>query len=158
LSALADGEAPIADPYQTRAHVARCADCQRWEQVAADVSRRTRIGGRLPDLELTDQISAAVDLDLARRRSRGQWLVAVVMVVLCGALQLVVSVPLLLLAHRGGSGHGRLLVVLELLVGASFFAGAVVLLWHTRGAPVDSRVVASTVPEDRPDTNAEGVA
>jgi predicted anti-sigma-YlaC factor YlaD len=158
LSALADGEVPMADLHQVCAHLSRCADCQGWEQAAAEVTRRTRIGARLPDVDLSDRISAAVDLDLARRRSRRQWLVAVVMVVLCGCLQLVVSVPLLLLAHHGSSGHGHLLVVLELLVGASFFVGAVVLLWHTRGAPVDPPVVASTMRADASKTNTEGVA
>jgi hypothetical protein len=136
----------MADLHHVRAHLSRCAECRRWEQVAAVITRRSRIGGRLPDDELSDRIAVAIDLDVSRRRARRQWLVAALMVALCGCLQLAVSVPLLLLAHhpRGRAGHGHLLVVLELLVGASFFLGAVVLLWHTRGAPVDPPLPASS--------------
>ena len=159
LSAVADGEVPVADLHQIRAHLSRCAECRRWEQVAAEITRRSRIGRRLPDDELGDRIAAAVDLDVSRRRSRQQWLVAVVMVVLCGCLQLAVSLPLLLLAHhpRGTAGHPHLVVVLELLVGASFFLGAVVLLWHTRGVPADPPL-GVTSHAHRSSSDVEGVA
>ena len=58
---------------------------------------------------------------------------------LCGCLQLAVSVPLLLLAHHPREPRATVTCwwCLELLVGASFLLGAVVLLWHTRGVPVD---------------------
>jgi predicted anti-sigma-YlaC factor YlaD len=159
LSAVADGEEPVADLHAVQAHLSRCAGCRGWEQVAAEVTRRSRIGRRLPDDDLGDRIAAAVARDVSRRRSRRQWLVAAAIVSLCGCLQLAVSVPLLLLAHhpRGTAGHPHLVVMLELLVGASFLLGAVVLLWHTRGVPVDPPLaVASTA--DRSSSDIEGVA
>jgi hypothetical protein len=59
--------------------------------------------------------------------------------------------------HRSVGGAG--LVVMELVVGASFFVGAVVLLWHARGVPVDPPApLESVVDRQHAQPRNEGVA
>lgn len=139
------------------AHLAGCPSCVEWARAADELTRRARVGQPLPDPELSGRLTAAVDADLARRRSRRQWLVAVGLVAVCGATQLLVSIPLVVLSHHDAHrSTGDWLVGLELVVGASFFIGALVLLWHTRGAPVEPAVPLTVVEQPRESRRYEG--
>lgn len=145
---MADGETSAVSEAQLGAHLSGCRDCTAWQRASEDLTRRARVGGPLPDADLADRVVAAVAADVVRRRSRRQWLVAAGLVVLCGALQLLVSVPLLVLSHHDGHrSTSDWLVALELAVGASFFVGALVLLWHTKGEPVEPAVPLTAVDE-----------
>lgn len=122
-------------PGHLREHLEGCTGCRAWASRCERVTRRARVGGPLPPDELTDRIVRAVAADIERRRSRRQWTLAAALVALSGVVQLLVSLPLLLMAGRP---HGSLgwEVLLEFVIGSSFFAGALVLLWHSR-TPVE---------------------
>jgi len=89
----------------------------------------------------------AIALDLERRRAHRQWAVAAALVAVSGVVQLVVSLPLLLVAGSAHRSPGWE-VLLELVVGSSFFAGALGVLWHTRTAaePIGVLTVAEREP------------
>lgn len=132
-------------PGHLREHLAGCTGCRAWASRCERVTRRARVGGPLPPDELTERIVRATVADIERRRSRRQWAVAAALVAGSGVVQLLVSLPLLVTsAHPHGSFGWQ--VVLELVVGTSFFAGALVLLWHSRSVaePVGILTVADS--------------
>lgn len=148
LSAVMDGEPPGLTIERVDTHLQQCPACRRWERAARDVTRRVRVGNDTPSADQARSIVEAIAADVSRRRSRRIWSVAAALVAVSGALQLAVSVPLLILAHHRASGHSRGWVVgLELLVGAAFLLGALVMLWHTKGSPQEPAVPLAVADE-----------
>ncbi len=107
LSAVLDSEDPIVAWPLLHEHLARCADCRRWQQAAHDLTRRTRLqrDGVAPSPPEA-LIAAARSYRLPRpvwRRSAA--LVRMGLVVVAG-VQLALSVPLLILgSDRGAPIH-----------------------------------------------------
>jgi predicted anti-sigma-YlaC factor YlaD len=106
LSGLLDGEDPgVSAPWLTE-HLVGCADCRDWYAAAQDLRRRTRMTV-IPDVPPSPAaILAAVSHD---DPPPGLWsrLGAVVprtVVVLCAALLLWRSLPLLILGHDPDTG------------------------------------------------------
>jgi predicted anti-sigma-YlaC factor YlaD len=134
MSAHLDGELAAAELARAESHLEVCVGCQQWRELAFVATRRARVGVALPPPDLTERVMAAVVADVRRRRSRRYWLVFARAVVAAGLLQLLATVPLLVLARSGSAGHGRedMLGVVELVIGAGFFVGALVVLWQTR--------------------------
>lgn len=135
LSAGMDDELPAGAAPHVAEHLADCADCRRWQESAYAVTRRVRVRSALPDSDAPTRIVAAVRVDARRRRVRRYWLGFGSSVVVAGVLQLVATVPMLMIARSHTSGGGRLhtLGMVELTIGAGFFAGALVVLWRDRG-------------------------
>jgi hypothetical protein len=148
LSALMDDEG--ADCLGDRAdeHLERCRSCQAWHRDAAEITRRVRIGRDTPGSARAQGITDAITADVARRRSRRVWSVAAMLVTVSGALQLAISAPLLVMAHHRSTGHpgDGWMMGLALVVGAAFFLGTLVLLWHTKGAPQEPAVPFAVAP------------
>jgi predicted anti-sigma-YlaC factor YlaD len=159
LSAYLDGVDPPVSRAAVDAHVADCPPCRAWRDAAEDLRRRSRLGRPLPDPDLADRIMSSVAADRKRRRARHQWLVAAVLVALCGSVQLLVSVPLLVMTHhRAHRSTGDWLVGLELAVAVSFVLGALVLLWHLKGDPVEPAVPLAAAPDIAASEPDEGAA
>jgi predicted anti-sigma-YlaC factor YlaD len=150
ISAGVDGaEHPLA-AEQLAAHLAECASCRQWRELAHVVTRRTRLGGPVPPPDLAARLIGGVQDDARRRRTRAHWLLVARVVVCAGILQLLATVPLLLLARSRTPGAGRVgvLGLVELAIGAGFFVGAVVVLWRERDDSV-LRLLPSPRPSDQ---------
>lgn len=134
ISADLDGELPPRDGDRVAAHVASCPSCLRWREQAQLMTRRVRVGGALPEPERVAAVLAAVRDEQRRRRTRRCWLAVAFAVVGAGLVQLLATVPMLMLArgHTGGGGLLHQLGLVELGIGAGFFVGAVVVLWRER--------------------------
>jgi predicted anti-sigma-YlaC factor YlaD len=133
LSAGMDGEAAGLSDSHVQAHLDRCAGCRDWQEQAHALTRRARIDRPAPDTSLHAQVVAAVREDRRRRRTRRQWVMVAAAVAFAGLLQAAATVPLLVLArHAAGRDAGHWLGLAEALVGAAFFTGALVVLWHDR--------------------------
>jgi predicted anti-sigma-YlaC factor YlaD len=101
ISARIDGEDPGLPDAALDAHLGVCADCRAWQQRAHAVTRRARLGGPFLDHDLTAQVLAAVPAaDSGRRRRFTQRAGLAAM----AAVQLAITVPLLLLGHDHGAG------------------------------------------------------
>jgi anti-sigma factor RsiW len=136
ISALLDGEVPTLAAGSVEQHLAGCGGCRDWQATAYRVSRRLRVQGTVPAPDAVADVIGAVRADRRRRRLRRSWLRFGSAVVGAGLVQLLVTVPLLMIAHRHPDGGGPLdlLGATELVIGAGFFLGALVVLWRDRGA------------------------
>jgi predicted anti-sigma-YlaC factor YlaD len=74
VSARSDGEAEPVPVEQTDAHLASCADCRRWQEDAAALTRglRVRPAAEVPDLAAA-VLAAAPPTRRAARVARGWW-------------------------------------------------------------------------------------
>ncbi|MGK5739362.1 zf-HC2 domain-containing protein [Micromonospora sp. URMC 103] len=91
LSAQLDGEETRAERDGADAHLTTCADCRRWLDGAAAVTRRARLSVAAPPADLTAAILAAVPAPRASRH-RSRLVVGLRTVLgLIGALQLVLG-------------------------------------------------------------------
>jgi predicted anti-sigma-YlaC factor YlaD len=134
ISADLDGELGAADAARIELHLGGCLSCQQWRESAYLATRLTRVGDALPPADFVERAIAAVQEDVRRRRARRHWLIFARAVVGAGLLQVLATVPLLVLARRQPAGHGhvQLLGVIELAIGTGFFLGALVVLWKER--------------------------
>jgi predicted anti-sigma-YlaC factor YlaD len=134
VSAELDGAAAVLAREHVAAHLASCARCRQWQELAHVVTRRARLGAALPMPGLAEQITVGVRADVRRRRVRTYWLAVARAVICAGLLQLLATIPLLLLARSRTSGGGQVHVLglVELTIGAAFFVGALVVLWRER--------------------------
>jgi predicted anti-sigma-YlaC factor YlaD len=157
MSAQLDGEWPPVSPEQTAVHLADCAGCRQWQESAHTATRRVRVGSALPSADFPNRVMDAVRADVRRRRSRRYWLVFARAVICAGSLQVLATVPLLVLA-RSHVGHGRvqLLGAVELVIGAGFFLGAIVVLWKDRDQTGLEMVRA--VPSHAPESTNRAIA
>jgi predicted anti-sigma-YlaC factor YlaD len=137
ISADLDHELPTPGLDRVEAHLATCAACRSWREQAQRLTRRVRVGGPLPAPEQVGAVLAAVRVDQRRRRARRAWLVVAGLVAGAGLIQLLATVPMLLLARGPASGGGLVhqLGLVELGIGAGFFIGALVVLWRERNRP-----------------------
>ncbi|MEV1331363.1 zf-HC2 domain-containing protein [Micromonospora costi] len=88
LSAQLDGEETRAERAGADEHLSTCADCRRWLDRAAAVTRRARLSLAAPTSDLTSAILAALPAPRASRR-RARLVVGLRAVLgLIGALQL----------------------------------------------------------------------
>lgn len=96
VSARIDGEDAGLPAEALDAHLAACADCRAWQQRAHAVTRRARLGGHFLDHDLTFQVLAAVPATATGRRRRLTQRAGLAAI---AAVQLAITVPLLLLGH-----------------------------------------------------------
>jgi predicted anti-sigma-YlaC factor YlaD len=138
ISAELDAAPSVVGREHVAAHLAGCASCRQWQELAHVVTRRARLGGALPPRDLAERLTGGVRADIRRRRVRKYWLAVARAVVGAGLLQLLATVPLLLLArsHTSGGGRVHLLGLVELAIGTGFFVGALVVLWRERDRSV----------------------
>lgn len=160
ISAELDAAAATAAPEHLAAHLLGCAACRQWQELAHVVTRRSRLGGALPAPGLAEQITEGVRADIRRRRVRKYWLAVARAVIVAGLLQLLATVPLLLLARSHTSGGGRLHVLglVELAIGTGFFVGAILVLWRERDRSVLELVRPAQSAASRVPSNVSEVA
>jgi predicted anti-sigma-YlaC factor YlaD len=134
LSAELDNEPATLGREHVDAHLAGCLSCRQWQDLAHVVTRRTRVGSALPTPGLSDRLVAGVRSEVRRRRRRHYWLLFARGVIVAGLLQVLATVPLLVMArgHTSGGGRVHVLGLVELTIGAGFFVGALVVLWRDR--------------------------
>ncbi|WP_169747959.1 zf-HC2 domain-containing protein [Pseudonocardia acaciae] len=136
LSADMDGQADPEAVGPARAHLATCADCAGWYELAARVNRLARTAPADPSPGLTDRQLASV-LDQLPRPHRRRWhLTARWALAGVGAAQLALSLLALLLPHTAaGHAHHSILgadlahmshesSAWNLALGVAFLAGA----------------------------------
>ena len=90
LSARADGEPDDLAPGLLEEHLRRCPPCRAWEQDATALTRRLRLHPVAAPVDLTDRVTAA-------RSAPGGWPVERVLLLALGVVQLLLSLPPLLL-------------------------------------------------------------
>jgi predicted anti-sigma-YlaC factor YlaD len=101
VSAQIDGEDGGLPDGALAAHLSGCADCHAWAQRAHVVTRRARLGGVFLDQDLTARVLAAAPPAPARRPRTVTQRTALAAV---AALQLAITVPLLILGHDRDAG------------------------------------------------------
>lgn len=124
VSARIDGEDPGLPDAVLDAHLDSCADCRAWQQRAHAATRRMRLGGSSLDHDLTARILAAAPAKSApRRRELTQRAGLAAM----AAVQLAITVPLLLLGHDhdAGAHAAHELGSFDLSLAIAFAVGAV---------------------------------
>jgi predicted anti-sigma-YlaC factor YlaD len=124
VSARIDDEDSGVPDAVLAAHLAGCADCRAWEQRAHLVTRRARLGGALLDHDLSARVLAATPPSPARRSHTITQRVALAAV---AALQLAITVPLLILGHDRGAGMhaAHELGSFDLALAIAFCVGAI---------------------------------
>jgi predicted anti-sigma-YlaC factor YlaD len=124
ISARIDGEDSGVPDIALAAHLSGCADCRAWEQRAHVVTRRARLGGVFLDHDLTARVLAAAPPAASRRLPSVTQRVALAAV---AALQLAITVPLLILGHDHDAGvhAAHELGSFDLALAIAFCAGAV---------------------------------
>ena len=134
LSAGIDGESAVVSREHLAGHLGRCASCREWQELAHAMTRSVRLGSAVPSSTLPGRIVEAVARDARQRRNRRYWLAVSCAVAAAGLLQLLATVPLLVLTHteRPGSDASQILGVTEAIIGAAFFLGALAVLWKSR--------------------------
>ena len=124
VSARIDGEDSGVPDSELATHLSGCSGCRAWEQRAHVVTRRARLGGAFLDHDLTGRVLAAVPAAPARRArtvtQRGG-LAAV------AALQVAITVPLLVFGHDRGAGMhaAHELGSFDLALAIAFCVGAI---------------------------------
>jgi predicted anti-sigma-YlaC factor YlaD len=101
ISAELDGEATDVADELVAAHVARCPDCRSWQGAALDVTRRVRVSSLTPPPDVFERILAAT----GQRRNLGISRVRAMLLVLCAAGQLAVSISTFPSSNGGMAGH-----------------------------------------------------
>jgi predicted anti-sigma-YlaC factor YlaD len=160
ISAALDAWPGAVGREHVAAHLDGCSPCRQWQELAHVVTRRTRLGGALPEPALADRITDGIRADVRRRRARKYWLAVARAVVGAGLVQLLATVPLLLLArgHASGGARVHLLGLVELAIGTGFFVGALVVLWRERDRAVLELVRPMRQPSPRGATHVSEVA
>jgi len=123
VSARIDGEDGGVPDVDLATHLSGCAGCRAWEQRAYVVTRRARLGGAFLDHDLSGRVLAVVPLPARRARTVTQraGLAAI------AALQLSITVPLLIFGHDRGAGvhAAHELGSFELALAIAFGVGAI---------------------------------
>lgn len=162
ISATLDGETPSLGEPHVAAHLSECDACRRWRDSAHRVTRYARLRAALPEGSAVALVAAAVRVHEQGRRHRRRWLVFACAVVSAGVVQLIATLPLLLIARSHPSAGGRVHAVgaIELAIGAGFFVGGVVVLWRGRESvsPDVLSLVERPVPADVPQSDSSEVA
>ncbi len=124
VSARIDDEDSGVPDAATAAHLAGCADCRAWERRAHVVTRRARLGGPLLDHDLSARVLAATPPARARRSRTVAQRAALAAV---AALQLAITVPLLILGHDRDAGvhAAHELGSFDLALAIAFCVGAI---------------------------------
>ncbi|HEX3956915.1 MAG TPA: zf-HC2 domain-containing protein [Trebonia sp.] len=124
VSAQIDGADSGVPDGALAAHVSGCADCRAWAQRAHVVTRRARLGGAFLDHDLTARVLAAVPPAPARRTRTATQRTALVAV---AALQIAITVPLLIFGHdRDAGAHAaHELGSFDLALAIAFCVGAI---------------------------------
>jgi predicted anti-sigma-YlaC factor YlaD len=124
LSARIDDEDSGVPDAVLAGHLAGCADCRAWEQRAHLVTRRARLGGVFLDHDLSARVLAAAPPAPARRSRTVTQRAALAAV---AALQLAITVPLLILGHDRGAGihAAHELGSFDLALAIAFCVGAI---------------------------------
>jgi len=123
VSARIDGEDGGVPDSALAAHLSGCADCRAWEQRAHVVTRRSRLGGAFLDRDLSAQVLAAVPPPPRRARTVTQRAALAAI----AALQVAITVPLLVFGHDRGAGvhAAHELGSFDLALAIAFCVGAV---------------------------------
>jgi predicted anti-sigma-YlaC factor YlaD len=124
VSARIDDEDSGVPGAVLAAHLAGCPDCRAWEQRAHLVTRRARLGGALLDHDLSARLLAATPPSPAKRSRTITQRVALAGV---AALQLAITVPLLILGHDRDAGMhaAHELGSFDLALAIAFCVGAI---------------------------------
>jgi predicted anti-sigma-YlaC factor YlaD len=124
LSAEIDGADSGVPDGALAEHVSGCADCRAWARRAHVVTRRARLGGAFLDHDLTARVLAAVPPAPARRTRTVTQRTALAAV---AALQLAITVPLLILGHDRDAGMhaAHELGSFDLALAIAFCVGAI---------------------------------
>jgi len=124
ISARIDDEDSGVPDAALTAHLAGCADCRAWQQRAHLVTRRARLGGAFLDRDLSARVLAAIPPAPARRSRAITQRAALAAV---AALQLAITVPLLILGHDRGAGvhAAHELGSFDLALAIAFCVGAI---------------------------------
>ena len=124
VSARIDDEDSGVPDAALTVHLAGCADCRAWQQRAHLVTRRARLGGALLDHDLSARLLAATPPSPARRSRTITQRVALAGV---AALQLAITVPLLILGHDRDAGvhAAHELGSFDMALAIAFVVGAV---------------------------------
>jgi predicted anti-sigma-YlaC factor YlaD len=106
VSARLDGEDPGLPVDAVEAHLHACGGCLVWQERAHEVTRRSRLGGPVLDHDLTPRILAGARAapDPGRRRPHLPWAQRAALLAVA-ALQLAITVPLLILGHDHDAGR-----------------------------------------------------
>ncbi|HTR93097.1 MAG TPA: zf-HC2 domain-containing protein [Trebonia sp.] len=124
ISARIDGEDPGLPDGALDAHLEACADCRAWQQQAHAVTRRARLGGSFLDHDLTSLVLAAAPAAAIGRRRRLTLRAGLAVI---AAVQLAITVPLLLLGHDhdAGAHAAHELGSFDLSLAIAFAVGAI---------------------------------
>jgi predicted anti-sigma-YlaC factor YlaD len=124
LSARIDDEDSGVPAAVLAAHLAGCPDCRAWEQRAHLVTRRARLGGVFLDHDLSARVLAAAPPAPARRSRAVTQRAALAAV---AAVQLAITVPLLILGHDRDAGihAAHELGSFDLALAIAFCVGAI---------------------------------
>lgn len=162
ISATLDGETPSLGEPHVAAHLSECDACGAWRDSAHRVTRHARLRAALPEESAVALVAAAVRVHEQARRHRRRWLVFACAVAGAGVVQLMATLPLLLIARSHPSAGGRVhaLGAIELAIGAGFFIGGVVVLWRDREtvSPDVISLLERPVPADVPQADSSEVA
>jgi predicted anti-sigma-YlaC factor YlaD len=124
VSAQIDDEDGDVPDVALAAHLADCADCRAWEQRAHVLTRRARLGSTFLDHDLSARVLAAAAPAPVRRGRTVSQRAALAAV---AALQLAVTVPLLILGHDRDAGvhAAHELGSFDLALAIAFCVGAI---------------------------------
>jgi predicted anti-sigma-YlaC factor YlaD len=124
ISARIDDEDSGVPDATLLAHLAGCEGCRGWEQRAHLVTRRARLGGAFLDHDLSARVLAAAPPTPARR---GRAITQRSALALVAALQLAITVPLLILGHDRDAGvhAAHELGSFDLALAIAFCVGAI---------------------------------
>jgi predicted anti-sigma-YlaC factor YlaD len=124
ISARIDGEDGGLPDDAVEAHLAGCADCRAWRQRAYAVTRRARLGGVFLDRDLTPAVMAAIP---PAPGSRPVTRASRAALIVLAAVQLAVTVPLLILGHdhEAGAHAAHELGSFDLALAIAFCVGAI---------------------------------
>src|SRR3954452_21943414 len=100
ISALVDGELSPGEASELASHLAGCESCTAFEARAQALDRRSRLLPAPRMSDLTEQVMTAIQADVVVRRRRWwQWQGTRVGLAAVAAVQLMLTVPVLLLGH-----------------------------------------------------------
>jgi predicted anti-sigma-YlaC factor YlaD len=124
VSAQIDDEDSGVPDIALADHLSGCADCRAWAQRAHVVTRRARLGATFLDHDLTARVLAAVPPPPARRTRPVTQRAALAAV---AAVQLAITVPLLMFGHDRGTGvhAAHELGSFDLALAIAFCVGAI---------------------------------
>jgi predicted anti-sigma-YlaC factor YlaD len=124
ISARIDDEDSGVPDAALAGHLAGCAGCRAWERRAHLVTRRARLGGVFLDHDLSDRVLAAAPPTSAWRSRAVTQRAALAAI---AALQLAITLPLLILGHDRDAGMhaAHELGSFDLALAIAFCVGAI---------------------------------